>query len=65
MHLKLYTQLVMLNDIIGQFAGSLQKAGEFVNIKEQSLGKLANTFLAPPSNTSNAKDILGKLTSDA
>lgn len=65
MHLELYTQLVMLNDIIGQFAGSLQKAGEFVNIKEQSLGKLANTFLAPPSTTSNAKNILGKLTSDA
>ena len=55
----------MLNDIIGQFAGTLQKAGEFVNIKEQSLGKLANTFLAPPSNSSKAKDILGKLTSDA
>lgn len=58
----------MLNDIIGHFAGTLQKAGEFVNIKEQSLGKLTNTFLAPPSNASNAsnaKDILGKLTSDA
>ena len=65
MHLKLYIQLVMLNDIIGQFAGSLQKAGEFVNIKEQSLGKLANTFLAPPSKISDAKGILGKLTSDA
>lgn len=65
MHLELYTQLVMLNDIIGQFAGTLQKAGEFVNIKEQSLGKLANTFLAPPSTTSNAKNIPGKLTSDA